>query len=312
MELRQLKYFVAIVEAGSFSRAAQALHVAQPALSAQIARLEEEFGVKLLVRSVRGVVATEPGMAVLNQARLVLRQIDATPDLARQAFAGPSGHVAVGLPWTVRSVLGLSLLRRVRSELPSVTLEIIEGPSAVLASMLAQGKLQLAIVFDNTPDESLLLAPLLTESLRLVGARGSLEKRTDMTLDEVAELPLLLLSRPNGIREEIERQALARGKRLKIVAEINSPALLIDAVRDGLGYSVLPACGIESALRDGQLDTVTLEAGRLQRCVHIGTAKVFALSLAAERIAACLEELTNQAIVRGEWEAHSLRDPAPA
>ncbi|WP_166487206.1 LysR family transcriptional regulator [Cupriavidus necator] len=305
MELRQLRYLVGVVDAGSVSRAAQSLHVAQPALSAQIARLEEELGARLLIRSVRGVVPTEAGTAVLRQARLILKQVDAIAELAHEADADPTGSVSLGLPWTVRSVVGLPLLHQVRERLPQVRLEIIEGPSPALAMQTAQGKLDLAVVFENTPDNSLVLKPLATESLLLVGQRGSLVGRHNLKLEELAGLPLLMLSRPNGVREDIERQCAKRGIRLKIVAEINAPSLLIDAVRGGLGYSVLPACGIEQACRDGLLDAITLEGGSMQRTAHLGTSKLFALSRAAEHTAALLQESVAHAIGDRRWQATS-------
>ena len=104
MELRQLKYFVRIVEVGSLSRASQSLHVVQPALSQQISRLEDELGVKLLARSVRGVTPTEIGSAVYRHAQLILKQVDATRLIAQQADSGPAGPVAIGLPWTLYQV----------------------------------------------------------------------------------------------------------------------------------------------------------------------------------------------------------------
>lgn len=107
MQLRQLVYFVRIVEIGSFSRAAQSLHVAQPALSQQIGQLEDELDVKLLTRSVRGVTPTDAGHAIYRHAQAILRQIDATQLIAAQAGSGPAGKVTVGLPWTIASLLGL-------------------------------------------------------------------------------------------------------------------------------------------------------------------------------------------------------------
>jgi DNA-binding transcriptional LysR family regulator len=307
LELRQLKYLVGIVEAGSVSRAAQSLHVAQPALSAQIARLEEELGVRLLTRSVRGVLPTEAGTAVLRQARLILKQVDAIVQLAHEADAGPSGSVSLGLPWTIRSVLGLSLLEQVREQLPQVRLEIVEGPSPALAMQTAQGKLDLAVVFDNTTDNSLLLKPLATESLQLLAPRGSLDGRNGLLLEQLVGLPFLMLSRPNGVREEVDRMCKMRGIQLNIVAEINAPSLLIDAVCKGFGYSVLPACGVEQACRDGLLDAITLEAGNMRRTAYLGISKLFALTRAAEYTAGLIGKSVEQAILNGHWHAETAR-----
>lgn len=303
MEFRQLKYFVRIVEVGSVSRASQSLHVAQPALSQQIGRLEDELGVKLLTRSVRGVTPTEAGAAVFRQAQLILKQIEATQLIAAQADHGPAGPVAIGLPWTVTSLLGLSLLKEVAATVKAVRLEIVEGPSSVLADMLAQGRLDLAVVFDNTTDGGLRMKPVVSEPLLLVGPTGSLAGRFEGTLAEAATLPLLLLSRPNGIREEIERIWAAGGLKPQLVAEINAPDLLIDAVRAGLGYAVLPSCAIEDRLRRGDLDAIALEAGRLTRTVYLSTSRLFAPSRAAEHVHGIVARLMREAVDAGRWEA---------
>lgn len=302
MELRQLKYFTRIVEIGSMTRASQSLHVAQPALSLQINRLEEELGKKLLMRSVRGVTPTEAGLAVYKQAQLILKQVEATQLIAHQADLGPAGRVAIGLPWTVTSVLGLKLLQHVRTHFKSVRLEVIEGPSSVLASMLAQGKLDLAVLFDASVDAGLRMKPLVSEPLMLVGARGQLAGRTSSTLADMAALPLLLLSRPNGIRELIEREWARQGLKPQVVAEINAPALLIDAVRAGLGYAVLPSCAMDENLRRGELDAVELEGEKLIRTVYLSTSRLFELTLATEYVHGVVEQLMHSAVEDGLWK----------
>lgn len=306
MELRQLKYFVRIVEVGSVSRASQSLHVAQPALSLQISHLEEELGTKLLTRSVRGVTPTDAGAAVYRQAQLILKQIEATQLIASQADIGPAGPVAVGLPWTVTSVIGLPLVREVREALKSVRLEITEGPSSMLATLLAQGKLDLAVLFDNTTDGGLVMKKVVSEPLLLVGGKGTLVGRDAMTLAEAAGMPLLLLSRPNGIREEIERIWATQGLKPQMVAEINAPGLLIDAVQAGLGFSVLPSCAMEERLQKGELDAIALEGGTLTRTVYLSTSRLFAPTRAAEHVHALVERLMREAIETGKWNGRWL------
>ena len=302
MELRQLRYFTEIVDAGSVTRASQSLHVAQPALSLQISRLEDELGKKLLMRSVRGVTPTQAGAAVYKQAQLILKQVEATQMIAHQSDDGPAGAVTVGLPWTVTSVLGLKLLQEIRTQCPAVRLEVVEGPSSVLASLLSQGKLDLAMLFDNRTDAGLRMKPLVVEPLMLVGARGKLNNLGVNTLAEVATLPLLLLSRPNGIREAIEQQWVAQGVKPQVVAEINAPALLIEAVRAGLGFAVLPSCAMEGNLRRGELDAVELENGTLTRTVYLCTSRLFELSLATEYVHDVVARLTRQTVEDGGWK----------
>lgn len=303
LELRQLKYFVGIVEAGSVSRAASSLHVAQPALSAQIARLEEELGTRLLTRSVRGVTPTAAGTAVYEQARRILKQVEATQAIATQADQGPAGPVSIGLPWTVTTVVGLRLLQQMRVALPGVRLTVIEGPSATLAQLLEQGRLDIAVLFDSAEGTGLLAQPVVEEPLLLVGARGSLAGRTRCTLADVAALPLLLLSRPNGIRESIERLWAAQGHSAQAVAEVNAPALLIEAVQAGVGFAVLPACALEDKLQRGELDALPIAEGSLTRSVCLCSSRVFAPTPAAEQVLALLTQLMHEAVQQGRWQA---------
>jgi LysR family nitrogen assimilation transcriptional regulator len=310
LELRQLKYLVCIVEAGSLSRASQTLHVAQPALSQQINRLEEELGVKLFVRSVRGVTPTKVGAAIYQQAKLVLKQIETTHLIAAQADAGPVGPVTVGLPWTMATLLGVPLLREVRRNLKSIRLEVIEGPSSMLAQLLAQGKLDVAIAFDNTTDGGLLMRHLVSEPLQLVGPKGAFGEKNSYTMAQVARLPLLMLSRPNGIREEIERTCAAEGLKADVVAEINAPNLLIAAVRAGLGHTILPSCAVDEHVGATALDVVDIEEGRLSRRVYLSRSRLLPMSAAAQHIYGLLEELMHDAIKSGRWRAGWLGQPA--
>lgn len=303
MELRQLKYFVGIVDAGSVSRAATTLHIAQPALSAQIARLEEELGTRLLTRSVRGVTPTAAGNAVYEQARLILKQVEVTQAIARQADQGPAGPVAIGLPWTVTTVVGLRLLQQVRAALPGVRLTVIEGPSATLAQLLEQGKLDIAVLFDSAAGAGLAALPVVEEPLLLVGARGTLAGRTQCTLEDVAALPLLALSRPNGIRETMERLWAAQGCSPQVVAEVNAPALLIEAVHAGVGFAVLPACALEDKLQQGELDALPIAGGTLTRTVCLCSSRIFAPTHAAEQVLALLTRLLHEAVQQRRWDA---------
>lgn len=308
MQLRQLAYFIRIVEMGSVSRASQTLHVAQPALSQQINQLEDELGVKLLHRSVRGVLATDAGMAVYRQAQLILKQVEATRLIAAEADAGPAGTVSVGLPWTVSSLLGLPLLQEVRAKLKAVRLEIVEGPSSVLASLLAEGKVELAVLFDNAATMGLTMRPVLSEPLLFVGPPGSLAGRKSMSLQDTAAFPLLLMSRPNGIREMIEQRFASVGKKADIAAQINAPGLLIEAVRSNLGYSVLPACGLEEPIRKGEVDAIELEDGALRRNVFLCTSRLFAVSRATEHVHAIVYSLMRAAVEEARWSAKLVEE----
>jgi DNA-binding transcriptional LysR family regulator len=308
VEFRQLRYFVRIVDMGSLSRASQSLHIAQPALSQQIGRLEEELGVKLLDRSVRGVSPTDSGRALYDQAQLILKQMDQARLSAITADAGPAGPVAIGLPWTISNLLGLELLSEVRQYFPGIRLEVVEGPSSFLSGLLASGKLDLAILFDDNVNSGLAVTPLLREPLLLVGPKGSLSKYETIELHEVADLPLLLLSTPNGIREQLDQRLTAEGLHPNLVAEINAPHLLKQAIAKGLGYSVLPASGIEDWVRQNQLDSVTIAGTPLERTVLLTSSRLFPLSAAAECVSKVMQRLIFTAVERKRWRGQLITE----
>ena len=163
MELRQLRYFVAIAEAGSLSRASERLRVAQPALSMQLANLEAECGTQLFERTNRGVRLTASGALLLRHADTILRQVNEATQAIRSS-ADLTGQVSIGLPTTVSDAFVSALLQRVEAELPGVTLRVAEHMTASLGDMLADGALDLAILM-NAPDQaSVAMQPLLLES----------------------------------------------------------------------------------------------------------------------------------------------------
>ena len=303
MQLRQLLYLARIIESGSLSRASQLLHIAQPALSQQVNQLEEELGVKLLTRSVRGVAPTEAGLAVYHQAKLILKQVEATRLIATQAESGPAGTVTIGLPWSVTALLGLALLREVRARLKLVRLEIVEGPASLLANLLADGKIEIAALFSDTVASGLVMRQVLTEPLFFVGPVNSLAGKSSISIDEMAAYPLILTSRPNMVRELLERRWLAGGLRYEVSAEINSPPLLLNAVKAGFGYAVVPASGLEQAIQNREIDAIELEGPELSRTVFIGTSRLFSFSPAVEQVGEILREVMEAAVTEGRWNA---------
>src|SRR5262245_17945298 len=159
--MRQLRYFVQIVESGSLAKASRQLFIAQPALSQQMARLEDEVGKSLLVRSSRGVVATDNGEALYHHAKFMLRQMEQAVSVARQDKAALTGRVALGLAPTTVCQLGLPLIQEVRARHPGVVLNVVEGLSGHLEQMTRLGQLDLAVLFSPTAASELTAEPLL-------------------------------------------------------------------------------------------------------------------------------------------------------
>lgn len=241
MELRQLRYFVRVVELGSISRAALDLQLVQSALSQQISRLEGELATRLLQRTSKGIAPTEAGLAFFREAQLVLRHADQAARVAHEARL--TGTVSVGLAPTTASVLGLPLIQAMRERHPHVRLHMVESLSGHLSTMLNARQLDLAVLFDTDPARRWSVTPLLKEKLFLIARRedAPVPKRpAKLKIAQLERVPLILPTGPHGLRSTLDA-AFARARlRPNVVAEIDSLAMLMDAVAAGLGCTVQP------------------------------------------------------------------------
>jgi LysR family nitrogen assimilation transcriptional regulator len=241
MDLRRLKYFVRIVEIGSLTRAADILHIAQPALSQQLAALEAEFGQQLLVRSKRGVTPTEAGNILYGHAQIMLRQMEQAYGDVRNCEKALSGHVSVGLaPGTIASTLALPLLKTIRARHPGIILYINENFGTTLSELIMNGRMDMAVLYGDQQVRGLVFQPLLKEELYLVGPRGTQVSGAQIALPQLRDVELLLPRPYNYVRKLVDA-AFARIDAVpRVVAEIESLATLTAAVADGFGATILP------------------------------------------------------------------------
>jgi LysR family nitrogen assimilation transcriptional regulator len=238
MDLTRLRYFVAVLESGSFSRAAAALHMSQPALSRQVLLLEEELGQRLLVRNGRGASANEAGLALLAHARAIDELADKARADMRERQASPRGRVTIGLPPRVAQVLTADLVQRFREQYPEATVTIVESLSLRLREWLVAGTLDMAILFDPPSSPQLAEETLGREPLLLFGPQA-LPRR--IRLAELSRLPLVMPSGPNALRQLLEAHTRPRGLALDIVAEVDSVSTVLSLVARGVAHTVLPA-----------------------------------------------------------------------
>jgi LysR family transcriptional regulator, regulatory protein for tcuABC len=244
MDMRQLRYFVQIVESGSLAKASQTLYVSQPSLSQQLAKLEDEIGRKLL----NGVGPTPHGQALYNHAIFLLRQFNQTKAIARQEVSQLTGQVCVGLAPTTLGALGLPLLERIRSSHPGILLNIIEGMSGHLEQLARAGQFDIAVLFRKLPAIELVSEPLLDEQLFVIASAGCCSRIPShvqaLSLREVAELPLILPTAAHGLRRRLAMEFEHCGLPLQPVAEIDSLSLLMNCVERDIGLSIQPVSAL--------------------------------------------------------------------
>lgn len=255
MDLKQLEYFVRVAELGSFTRAATALGVAQPALSRQVRLLEVELRQNLLVRNGRGATATEAGKLLLAHGRGILHQVERAREELGRVRGALAGRVAIGLPTSVAKVLTVPLTREFRQRLPDASLSISEGLSASMLEGLLTGRLDLAVLYNAMPSPDIELTPLVEEDLYLMQPPGTPAPPDGVTLRELAALPLVIPSRPNAIRMLVETELANIGCRPHIALEIDGVSAILDLVVDGAGNAVLSR---NAARTSAHADTLVL------------------------------------------------------
>jgi len=251
MNLRQLEYFVRVAELGSFTRAALALDVAQPALSRQVRLLEVQLRQNLLLRNGRGVTLTEAGALLLEHGRGILHQMARVQEELADVRGGMAGRVALGLPPTVARAWAVPLVHAFRQRLPQVQLSIAEGLSVGMQEALSSGRLDVAVLYNARPCAELELAPLLREELVLVQARPpglAEEPLLPLSLAALAEVPLIIPRRPNAMRMQVESALAELSLRPCVVLEIDGVRAMLDLVADGLGSAVLTRHAVVSSV----------------------------------------------------------------
>ncbi|RZL94791.1 MAG: LysR family transcriptional regulator [Variovorax sp.] len=304
MELRQLRYFIKVCELGSMGRAALDLELATSALSQQISRLESELSTRLLNRSASGVTPTDAGLAFLQQAQLTLRHADEAVRAAQQARL--SGHVSVGLAPTTASVLGLPLMRSMRERYPAVRLHLVEALSGHLATMLNGRQLDIAVLFGADAGRRWSVLPLLDEKLFVIAAPGLPGAPTGgrTRLAHLGKLPLILPSATHGLRATL-MAAFARARVApQIVAEIDGLALLMDAVRAGLGATIQPGAAI--ARPDANLLHAQIADAHVGRRNLLASLSDDELSPAALAARVVLTDVARAMVREGRWAGAAL------
>jgi len=258
MDLRQLESFVRVAELGSFTRAAHALGIAQPALSRQIRQLEVELRHTLLLRNGRGAVPTEAGKLLLAHGRGILHQVERAREELGRVRGALAGRVAVGLPPSLARLLTVPLTRAFRRALPEATLTIAEGLSTAMWEQIHQGRLDLALVYNPPPSADHLAETLFDETLALIQARPpgpSEDPSLPIPLAEVAGVPLIIPSRPNALRMHVESALAAIGYKPHVALEIDGVPAILELVADGLGCAVLSPHAVASWTHPSALQT---------------------------------------------------------
>lgn len=304
MELRQLRYFIAIAEHGSLSQAAARVFIAQSALSHQLAQLEDELGAPLFERLPRGVALTAAGRAFQAHAQAILRQVEAARESVRAADDAPAGKVVFGIPHSVSNALALPLLKAVHAALPRIELELTEELTGNLVPQLRAGQIDLAVLFDDGSLGEFRRQPLLIEELQLISPAGAADRpNAPPDLATALRLPLILPAAPHGVRPLVDAAARTAGLAApNVIADISSISILRTSLLAGLGHTLLPTMPLWRELADGSLVATPLAGAPLSRRVELCASRHLPASPAAAAVARLTAELAAQLCAGGEWQ----------
>lgn len=250
MVLRQLEYFVKVAEFGSFSRAAAAMHVEQPALSKQVRLLEVELRQALLTRTGRGVVPTPAGRLLLDHGRGILHQVARVRDELDQIRGVLAGRVVLGMSPSIARVLAAPAILAVREHLPQVSLAVSEGMTQTLQESVANGSLDAAFVYNPAQSPAISSSTILEEDLFIVQRRDLAPRARGKRIvqaRELASLPLVMPTRPNTLRLLVEAEMGRRGHTLLVALEVDGIPTILDLVADGAGATVLSRRAVETS-----------------------------------------------------------------
>ncbi|EBC5423284.1 tricarballylate utilization LysR family transcriptional regulator TcuR [Salmonella enterica] len=305
MELRQLRYFVRIIETGSMGSAAQDLDIGVSALSQQMSRLENELAIRLLQRTSRGVTPTNAGLAFYSQAQLALRHADDAILAAREARL--SGHVSVGMAPSTASILGIPFIHAMQENYADVRLHVVESLSGNLERMINTRQIDLAVVFQKDKILRWSARPILEEQFFLIGSHALLAALPDnpITPEQLAGIPLIMPSQGHGLRGRLDAVCQEHALNVEIVAEIDGLALLMRAVRDGLGATLQPGAAI-SHLDNDALRVIGVHNPVLSRpnfLVSLSDDELTPAGLAARVV---LTKVMRQLVDAGEWPGATL------
>ncbi len=310
MDIRQLRYFVEILEQGSLSRAAARLNVAQPALSTHLRNMEAELDTPLLLRSRTGVVPTEAGQILLGYARTILHEQASAIDEIRSLGREPSGEVRIGLPGTVSDVVTMPLIEAAAARYPRLRVTVSEAMSGFVGAWLQEARVDLAILYVAPEDPAMESLPLVDEELVAVAAPRHLPQ-AEVPFADLIGMPLVLPSRQHGLRAMLEREMARRGLHAEPKIEVDSYNNIKALCRRGFGVSILPRHTVAADRQAGTLDLRPLAPG-LWRRIHLVWRANRAMPRHVRLVHQLVQDIVQAQVTGGHWPGAVLCPPSDA
>ena len=306
MNLRQLRYFIAIAQAGSLSAAAQRLHIAQPSLSQHLANMEQELEVQLVVRSPRGSTLTAEGEVLLKHAHEICDKLKRCVSEMRELSSEVAGIVRFGMPPSSSMVMSVPLAETVRVDLPKVRLRASEAMSGFIKTWIDDETVDIGLLYDLNGVEHFRATHVLDEQLFFFSAPDAWPLKTPpgtpVPLRDLANLELVLPGEPHGLRRIIEQAATASDVTLNVVTELDAMTQIKELVARGSGFSIFAPAACHDFVETGRLLKAPIIDPVISRPVYL----VRNPSLTQTRACAAIEKVAlkvaAEMVRRGIWE----------
>ncbi|MDF3839106.1 LysR substrate-binding domain-containing protein [Cupriavidus basilensis] len=315
IDVRGLRCFLAVVSAGSISRAAENMHLAQPALSLQIKHIEQELGVALFMRSHKGVVPTAAGLRFESHARDILKRLDVACEDVRDLVTDPSGRVAIGLPQSMAKILTVPLVREAIRRWPKVRLQVVELSTGYIPDHLLSGRIDIGLTFRADAGSGLLFEHVVDEDLVLLAPPGQFADARKpgagltktVRLKDLHRFPMILPAGEHGLRTLIDGYLRAHQVELPVLAEVNAIPQLINLAAAGVGCTILSYASVCAELHDGLLSAARITHPGMSRPVYLCRSATMPPSIAVSAVLDLLMETVRALIADGQWPARVSR-----
>lgn len=303
MDLKQLRAFLAVVETGTVTRAADVLNLVQPAVSRQIRLLEEDIGAPLFDRERQGMVLTTAGQALEGYARRALLELDRGRAEVMSTTAGEvGGVVTIGLLPSTVDILASPLVSAVTQRYPGIRLRIAVGYAGTLLQWLGSGEVDATLLYGAEHSPNVHSTPLIEEALWAIGpAQSQLRRDHPVSLQSLTRHRLVLPGAPHGIRTLFQHACALADVTFDIAAETNALSVQRSLVLGGHGLTILPPIAVSADLESGRLTGAPFAAPGISRTIVLALPTQRPTPRHVQRAVDALIEEVQQATKSGAW-----------
>lgn len=309
IDIRGMRIVVAVADAQSISRAAQRLHIAQPALSLHLRAIEEELGVQLFERSARGVILTPVGMRFLGHAQDILKRVDNAYHDVRDAVGQPAGAVTVAMPQSIAKILAVPVVREVVRRWPKISLHMVELSTGYIPEYVASGHVDLGITFailegagmrfEHLCDEELVL---ITSPEQLHAALGNQQPPGgSVPLRDLSKLPMILPGKAHSLRKRLQATFAQHDITLNLIAEVDVIPQLIELAAAGVGSTILSCASTVGSPHSERLSVLAIDEPKLHRSVYLCQSTTAPQTIATTVVSELLTQLAHDLVASGQW-----------